>query len=161
MGLGKDTTDERFYAVQFRFQTDRFDSNIRYSRVTDQGIPTAQVGLANLNTTDPQIQLVGAYSVGNQPPFELSLDDNTNFRYATQNAAGDADCPVGVPYMRCGDIENKVAMNRTGFEDSEADMINFYAEYAFTDDLNRDTILIMMFISMCSETVITRLVLVS
>ena len=137
VGLGKDTNapDERFYAVQFRFQTDRFDSNIRYSRVTDQGIPTAQVGLANLNTTDPQIQLVGAYSVGNQPPFELSLDDNTNFLYATQNPAGDADCPVGVPYMRCGDIENKVAMNRTGFEDSEADMINFYAEYAFTDDL--------------------------
>ncbi len=137
VGLGKDTNapDERFYAVQFRFQTDRFDSNIRYSRVTDEGIPVAQVGLANLNTTDPQIQIVGAYSVGNQPPFVLSLDDNTNFLYATQNPAGDADCPVGVPFMKCGDIENKVAQNRTGFEDSEADMINFYAEYAFTDDV--------------------------
>ena len=39
-----------------------------------------------------------------------------------------------MPFQRCGDIENKVALNRTGFEDSEAEMVNFYAEYAFNED---------------------------
>ena len=138
VGLGKDmgAPDQEFYAVQFRFQTDRFDSNIRFSRVTDQGIPPAQVNLANLNTTDAQIQLVGAYSIGNQPPFVLDLEDNTNYLYATQVPSGPSDCPVGVPFMRCGDIENKVAMNRSGFEDSEADMINFYMQYDITDNLS-------------------------
>ena len=137
VGLGKDTNapDEEYYAVQFRFQTDRFDSNIRYSRVRDQGIPVSQVNLANLNTTDPEIQVVGAYSIGNQPPFPLGMDDNTNYLYATQVPSGDADCAIGVPFQRCGDIENKVALNRTGFEDSEAEMINFYAEYQFNDDM--------------------------
>ena len=136
VGLGEDTNapDEEYYAVQFRFQTDRFDSNIRYSQVRDQGIPISQVNLANLNTTDAQIELVGAYSVGNRPPFQLSLSDNTNYLYATQVPSGDANCPIGVPFQRCGDIENKVALNRTGFEDSEAEMVNFYAEYAFNED---------------------------
>ena len=138
VGLGEDTNapDEEFYAVQFRFQTDRFDSNIRVSHVTDQGIPVSQVNLANLNTTDPQIQIVGAYSQGNQPPYVLGLDDNTNYLYATQVPSGPADCPVGMPFMRCGDIENKVAVNRTGFEDSEADMINFYANFDISDNIS-------------------------
>ena len=138
VGLGKDTNapDEAFYAVQLRLQTDRFDSNLRISRVTDEGIPVAQVNLANLNTTDEQIQIVGAYSQGNQPPYVLNLDDNTNYLYATQVPSGPANCAVGMPFMRCGDIENVVAMNRTGFEDSEADMINFYADYDISDNIS-------------------------
>lgn len=138
VGLGEDTNapDETFGALQLRFQNERFDSNIRLSRVTDQGIPVAQVNLANLNTTDEQIQIVGAYSIGNRPPFVLGLDDNTNYLYATQVPSGPASCPVGVPFMRCGDINNKVAMNRTGFEDSTGDLINFYAEYDFNEDLS-------------------------
>ena len=137
VGLGEDTNapDETFTAAQFRFQTDRFDSNIRLSRVIDKGIPVAQVNLANLNTTDEQIQIVGAYSVGNRPPFTIDLDDNTNYLYATQVPSGPADCPLGVPFMRCGDINNKVAMNRTGFEDSSGDLINFYAEYELDNDI--------------------------
>ena len=136
VGLGDDMNapDETFGALQLRFQNDQFDSNVRISQVSDQGIPVAQVNLANLNTTDEQIQIVGAYSVGNRPPFVLGLDDNTNYLYATQVPSGPASCPVGMPFMRCGDIKNKVAMNRTGFEDSTGDMLNFYAQYDFTDD---------------------------
>lgn len=140
VGLGEDTAapDHRFYALQFRYQTDRFDSNIRVSRVTDNGIPRAQVPLANLNTTDENITLVGAYAIGNTPPEGVTVAtvSNTNYLYATQNPSGSAGCPVGMPYMQCGDINNRVAMNRTGYEDSEADLINFYAEYDFTDDIS-------------------------
>ena len=137
VGLGEDTNapDETFTAAQLRFQTDQFDTNIRLARVVDQGIPISQVNLANLNTRDEQIQIVGAYSVGNKPPFTIDLDDNTNYLYATQVPSGPASCPLGVPFMRCGDIKNKVALNRTGFEDSTGDLINFYAEYDVSDDL--------------------------
>ena len=137
VGLGEDTNapDETFTAAQLRFQTDQFDTNIRFARVVDQGIPISQVNLANLNTRDEQIQIVGAYSVGNKPPFTLDLDDNTNYLYATQVPSGPASCPIGVPFMRCGDIKNKVAVNRTGFEDSTGDLINFYAQYDVSDDL--------------------------
>ena len=138
VGLGEDmdAPDQEFFTGQLRFQTDRFDSNFRYARVTDQGNPRAQVNLANLNTTDEFIQLVGAYSIGNAPPFDLDPVENTNYLNATPVPSGPQDCPVGVPFMQCGDIRNKVAMNRTGFEDSEADMINFYAEFDFTEKVS-------------------------
>ena len=135
VGSGEDmgAPDHQFLAGQLRFQTDKFDTNIRVSRVTDEGVPQAQVNLANLNTTDPMIQLVGAYSVGNPPPFPLDPVVNTNYLNETAVPSGPADCPVGVPFQRCGDIENRVAQNRPGYEDSQADMINFYAQYDFTD----------------------------
>ena len=140
VGIGDDThaPDHTFYALQLRFQNDKFDSNIRYSQVTDQGIPRAQVPLANLNTTDATITPLGAYAIGNAPPADIAVQavDNTNYLYATQNPGGSADCPIGRPYTRCGDINNKVAMNRTGYEDSKGEMLNFYAQYDFTDNVS-------------------------
>ena len=140
VGTGQDThaPDHQFYALQLRYETERFDTNLRVSRVTDTGIPRAQVPLANLNTTDAEITLVGAYAIGNAPPSDVAVAavTNTNYLYATQNPSGPASCAVGRPYMQCGDIYNKVAMNRTGYEDSEADMINFYAKYDLTENLS-------------------------
>ena len=94
--------------------------------------------MANLNTTDAEITLVGAYAIGNAPPSDVAVAavTNTNYLYATQNPSGSASCAVGKPYMQCGDIYNKVAMNRTGYEDSEADMINFYAQYDLTENMS-------------------------
>ena len=42
----------------------------------------------------------------------------------------------GVPGFNCGDIENKLALNFTGRQDSEADQVNLYAHYQFTDTLS-------------------------
>ena len=110
VGLGEDThaPDHSFYALQLRFQNDKFDSNIRYSKVRDQGIPRAQVPLANLNTTEERITLIGAYAIGNTPPegVDVASVENTNYLYATQNPAGKSTCQVGLPYMRCGNIDN-------------------------------------------------------
>jgi outer membrane receptor protein involved in Fe transport len=140
VGLGPDAgaPDHKFYAGQLRFQTEKFDSNIRISRVTDNGIPTARVQLSNLNTTDPTILLTPALypAFGNEPPEVLSLGVNTGYLYATQTPSGPSDCPIGTPFFQCGDIENKVANNRTGFEDSQADMINLYMQYDFTDSVS-------------------------
>lgn len=138
VGSGEDmgAPDHEFLAGQLRFQTEKFDTNIRVSSVTDQGVPAAQVNLANLNTTDPMIQQVGAYSIGNQPPFPLDPIVNTNYLNSTPVPSGPADCPIGLPFQRCGDIENRVAQNRPGYEDSSGDMINFYAQYNFTDRMS-------------------------
>ena len=38
--------------------------------------------------------------------------------------------------MRCGDIKNRVALNNTGFENSEGEMLNFYAQYDFSDNVS-------------------------
>jgi iron complex outermembrane receptor protein len=135
-GADMNAPDEKHWALQLRFQNDRIDTNIRYSKVTDQGIPPAQISVANLNTTDAQISNIGGYSIGNSPPYELSTVTNTNYLYDLRNPAVTADCPVGMPGMRCGDIDNKVAMNRSGFEDSEAEMLNFYVKYNFNDDVS-------------------------
>lgn len=127
--------DHQFYAAQLRFQTDRFDTNLRFSNVTDKGVPTSQVQLANFNTTDAMIPapLLGGFTEQNPPP-ELALLTNTYYLYGTQNPAGPADCPPGRPYMRCGgSLNNKIAHNRTGFNDSNADMLNFYVQFNFTD----------------------------
>ena len=137
-GPDTDAPDHNFYSLQLRFQNDRFDSNVRYSKVSDQGIPRSQVPLANLNTTDEQIEVLGAYAIGNRPPEGVTVAtvDNTNYLSAIQNPAGEASCQVGRPYMRCGDINNRVALNNTGFEDSEGEMLNFYAQYDFSDNVS-------------------------
>ncbi len=139
-GTGPDTDapDHNFYSLQLRFQNDRFDSNIRYSKVSDQGIPRSQVPLANLNTTDEEISLIGAYAIGNTPPAGVPVATiaNTNYLSSIQNPAGPASCQVGLPFMRCGDINNRVALNNTGFEDSKGEMLNFYAEYDFSDNVS-------------------------
>jgi len=90
--------------------------------------------MANFNTTDAMIPapLIGGYTEQNPPPVVEPVT-NTYYLYGTQNPSGPANCGVGVPYMRCGDIENKIAHNRSGFNDSEAEMFNFYMQYDFTD----------------------------
>jgi len=139
VGTGEDmgAPDQEYFAGQLRFQTDKFDSNLRISRVTDTGIPTSQIQLANFNTTDALVAspLTGGFTQANPPPV-TALEPNPYYLYATQNPSGPADCPVGMPYQRCGDIDNKVAHNRNGFNDSEADMINFYMQYDFTDNVS-------------------------
>jgi outer membrane receptor protein involved in Fe transport len=139
VGAGEDmgAPDQDFWAAQLRFQTERFDSNVRFSSVRDQGVPTSQVQLANFNTTDPMIPapLIGGYTEQNPPPT-LELETNPYYLYATQNPSGPSSCGVGVPYMRCGDINNEIAHNRSGFNDSEGDMVNFYMQYDFTDNVS-------------------------
>lgn len=140
VGAGEDAgaPDHDFWAAQLRFQTERFDTNVRVSNVRDQGVPTSQVQLSNFNTTDPMIPapLFGGYTEQNPPPV-VELQTNTYYLYATQNPAGPSSCPAGRPFMRCGgDLHNKIAHNRTGFNDSNADMINFYAQFDFTENVS-------------------------
>ena len=137
IGLGGDydRPDHTFYAPQLRFKTDRFDANVRWSRVEDKGTSRSLVTLNNLNRTDPFVTLGpqgGQYAA---PPPGSSPIPNDLYLYATPNPAIDPDCPIGVPGFKCGDITNEVALNFTGWQDSSAELLTLYAQYDITDGL--------------------------
>ena len=131
-----DRPDHAFFAPQVRFATERFDMNVRVSRVEDKGASRSLVTLNNLNTTDPFVTLGPQGSQRAPAPPGAEPVANELYRYATRNPAVDADCPVGVPGFRCGDIRNKVALNFAGRQESEADQVNLYAEYQLTETLS-------------------------
>ena len=137
IGLGGDydKPDHRFFAPQLRYRTERFDMNVRASRVEDKGIPRSLVTINNLNRTDPFVTLGPQGGQYADPPPGTSEVPNDLYRYATPNPAIDPDCPIGRPGFKCGDIENKVALNFTGWQDSEADQVNLYAQYQLTETL--------------------------
>ena len=58
------------------------------------------------------------------------------FKYAGIIPSIDPDCPPGVPGFECGDLKNKVNLNRSGEVDSEADQIFYYADFALSDELS-------------------------
>jgi len=143
VGIGgdHDKPDHKFFAGQLRFQNDRFDSNLRYSHVEDTGVPKSRVQMGNVNRTDAIIPRVANSILGNNIPGldelgENDLETNWAYQYATPTPSGDADCAIGVPFMRCGDIKNKVALNYPGYQDSSAETINFYAQYELTDAMS-------------------------
>ncbi len=135
-----DAPDHEFGAIQFRIQGEKFDSNIRVARVTDSGIPRSRVPLSNVNRTDPTIATLDAANprplFGNEPTDLVVQGVNVNYLSAIPNPSGPSDCPSYTPYFQCGDIENKVAHNRGGYEDSEADMLNLYVQYEFADNMS-------------------------
>lgn len=137
IGLGGDydKPDQTYWAPQFRFTTDRFDMNVRWSHVEDKGTSRSLVTLNNLNTTDPEVTLGPQGGQFANPPPGAAPVPNDTYLYATPNPAVSPNCPVGVPGFKCGDIKNKVALNFTGWQDSESDLITLYAEYQVTENL--------------------------
>ena len=137
IGLGGDyeKPDHRFLAPQLRFRTDRFDANLRWSRVEDSGVPRSLLTLSNLNRTDPEI-ILGPQGgqLAPRPPGAAAVP-NDLYLYATPNPAIDANCPIGLPGFKCGDIKNKVALNFPGRQDSMSEQLTFYAEYKIADTL--------------------------
>ena len=138
IGLGGDyeKPDHRFVAPQLRLTTDRLDANVRWARVEDMGTPRSLLTLSNLNRTDPTVTLGPQGGQLADPPPGAGSVANDLYLYETPNPAIDANCPIGVPGFRCGDIKNKVALNFPGRQDSESESITMYAEFKLTDTLS-------------------------
>ncbi len=137
IGIGDDydRPDQIFLAPQIRLTSSRFDMNVRWARLEDTGAPRSLVELSNLNRTDPRI-ILGAHGGQAAPSRPLAEPtDNERYLYATPNPAIDPTCPIGRPGFRCGDIENKVALNFTGSQDSQSDLVTVYAQWDLTDSL--------------------------
>jgi iron complex outermembrane receptor protein len=120
-GGDRDAPDQTFWAPQLRVQTERFDMNVRYSYVEDNGTPRGWVLLTNVDRTSEYDEF------GDPNPFYL---------WESGNQAIDQNCPVGTPGWHCGDIENKLALNYPGYQESEAEYVTLYAEYAITDNVS-------------------------
>ncbi len=137
LGVGPDygAPDHTFGALQLRWQNENIDANVRYSHIRDQGTSHTLVQLMRANRTLEVIELVGGYSIGNPPPTPST---QTNFRYLYESPvpAISENCPIGMPAMRCGDIENKVAYNFPNYSDSRAKGWEAYVSIDITEDLN-------------------------
>ena len=137
LGVGPDydAPDHIFYAPQLRLQNDRLDMNVRYSKVEDTGTSATLVQLMRADRSNPTMTDNNGSYYGPPPPNPTTV---TNYRYLYESPVpGISDnCPVGMPAMRCGDIENKVAYNFPNYEDSSAERINAYISYDVSDQLN-------------------------
>jgi outer membrane receptor protein involved in Fe transport len=137
-GIGGDygAPDHLFGAGQLRFQTDRIDANVRYSYVQDQGVPSSLVSLMNPNVEDAEISILGAYTIGNPPPQGVQPIVNLNYLRADGVSAIAADCPIGMPGQRCGDVENRVFYNYQNREDSRAKRWDAYISFDVSESVN-------------------------
>ena len=124
MGLGNDydAPDQVFYAPQLRFQTDRMDLNLRYTRLNDDGSPRTQVLLENPDRTIPTYR-------GNP-----AQSNNPFYLWNGRVPSVPADCPPLRPAWECGDVKNVVNVNRNSVGSSTAEQTTF----AFSFDLSNN-----------------------
>lgn len=136
IGFGDDydAPDQISYSPQLRLTADRVDMNLRYSHVEDRGAPRNQVTLTQRDRTIKCNS--GTAGNGDPDPFSRCRGVNGWFKYAGIIPSIDPDCPPGVPGFECGDLKNKVNLNRSGEVDSEADQIFYYADFALSDELS-------------------------
>jgi len=120
IGFGDDydAPDQKFFAPQLRFKTDRMDMNLRYSKLDDDGSPRTQVLLTNFDTTNP-----------------TDFNGGTNAFYLLDQPVPsiDANCPPGRPGFHCGDLENVVNLNRSAVGGSTAEQTTFAFSFDLTD----------------------------
>ena len=103
-GGDHDAPDQTFYAPQLRAETERFSARARWSHVEDRGVPRGFVQLSNVDRT------TGGYS------------RNRYYLWETPNPALDPSCGLNLPAWNCpGEIQNRVAFNYPGTNESESD----------------------------------------
>ena len=103
-GGDHDAPDQTFYSPQLRAETERFSVRARWSHVEDNGTPRGFVQLSNVDRT------IAGYS------------RDRYYLWETPNPALDPSCGFDLPAWNCpGDIQNRVAFNYPGSNESESD----------------------------------------
>ncbi|MCY4142686.1 MAG: TonB-dependent receptor [Gammaproteobacteria bacterium] len=126
-----DEPDEFSWSPQIRFKNDRLDINLRIARLEDNGSPRAQVTLTDRDRTSDCIVPISADPDNPNPPCD------TNFWYLYEGSIPSIEdnCPPGTPGFECGDIFNKLNVNRPGIGGSTANQNFVTATYQLTDNL--------------------------
>ena len=131
-GLGGDyaAPDQTTFTPQLRYKTDRLDVNVRVALVNDDGSPRMQVPLSERNRTSECI--VDPLSRDEDPECE------TNFWYLYTGPLPSVPegCAPGTPGFECGDISNKLHVNRPGISGSEGDQRTVSADYQLTESFS-------------------------
>ncbi len=122
IGFGNDydAPNQKFFAPQLRFKTDRMDLNLRYTRLDDDGSPRTQVLLENADRSSLTSRLQNPQTTN---PFYL---------WDGPIPSVPANCPPGTPGWNCGDLKNEVNVNRNSVGSSSAEQTTI----AFSFDLN-------------------------
>ena len=103
-GGDHDAPDQTFYAPQLRAETERFSVRARWSHVEDNGVPRGFVQLSNVDRTS------AGYS------------RDRYYLWETPNPALDPSCGPNLPAWNCpGELQNRVAFNYPGSNESESD----------------------------------------
>ena len=131
-GLGGDyaAPDQTTFTPQLRYKTDRLDVNVRIALVNDDGSPRMQVPLSERNRTSECI--VDPLSRDEDPECET----NVWYLYTQPLPSVPDGCPPGTPGFECGDISNKLHVNRPGLSGSEGDQRTVSADYDLTDSFS-------------------------
>ena len=122
IGFGNDydAPDQTFLAPQLRFETDRMDLNLRYTKLNDDGSPRTQVLLENPDTSIPTYR-------GNP-----AQSNNPFYLWDGPVPSVPANCPPGRPAWECGDVKNVVNVNLNSVGSSTAEQTTI----SFSFDLN-------------------------
>ena len=124
-----DAPDQYSIAPQLRLKTDRFDLNLRYERTEDTGAPSVQVSLAEIDRTDPDGYLNGAFYQYDEPIPSIA---NCNVRPLSGGTESWRVTGVTAP---CDDPKNEIRTNVDGRLDNESDRFVLRADFDLTDTL--------------------------
>jgi iron complex outermembrane recepter protein len=113
-----DAPDEKSYSGQLRYKTDRFDANVRWTKVDDKGAPRSQISLVERDRTQP---------------FTTSGDNDPWYLWDGDVPSVADGCPPGTPGFECGDIENKLNANRPSLGVEDAEQKTAYIQYDLSD----------------------------
>ena len=121
IGFGDDydAPDQKFIAPQLRFKTERMDLNLRYTRLNDDGVPRTQVLLTNFDTSSPT---------------DFLGNPNAHYLWEGPVPSVPEGCPPRTPGWECGDIRNKVNVNRSAVGGSTAERQSIAFSFDITDN---------------------------
>ena len=121
IGFGEDydAPDQKFYAPQLRFRTDRMDLNLRYTKLDDDGVPRTQVLLTNFDTSSPT---------------DFLGNPNAHYMWAGPVPSVPAGCPPRTPGWECGDIRNELNVNRSAVGGSTAERQSIAFSFDISDN---------------------------
>jgi iron complex outermembrane receptor protein len=126
-GLGDDLgePDQTTISPQLRFRTERFDVNLKYLKVEDEGSEENWVPFGEFDRTDPDN---GNWYLSDVAVPSISGCSNpvTNVNLVPQPIDGD---------LICGDLENVVLSNRDGTQANETERWILNADWNITETL--------------------------
>jgi iron complex outermembrane receptor protein len=131
-GIGKDIDepDETTFSPQLRFKNDRFDINFKYLNVQDKGSEAFLVRFADIARNNPD---QGNWFLNDRPMPSLTSCSNPPITGLIGGNVFRSE-PLTAKII-CSDLENKIASNRNGVQDSETDRYTLNFDWNITDTL--------------------------
>ena len=128
-GIGDDLgeLDQLSFSPQLRFKTDRFDVNLKYLKVEDEGSTENSIPLGDFSRTDPTN---GTWYLSNAQVASIRHCSSP----VTNLGFGTVPQPPGRDLI-CSDLDNAVLSNRDGFQDNETERWILNADWDITESL--------------------------